>query len=184
MKLNELKDNNGARNKSKRLGRGIGSGKGKTSGKGHKGQNARSGVAVRSFEGGQMPIYMRLPKRGFKNTLALEFAEINLSDLQRAIDNGVNPDDISATSLVVAGIVKNPKDGIKLLGRGELTAKANIKISAVSAAAKSAVEKAGGSVTVMTEIEFRKEKAGIKDAKVGNVKPAVAKKTKVKTAEK
>ncbi len=169
MKLNEIKDNKGARDKSKRLGRGIGSGKGKTSGKGHKGQNARSGVAVRSFEGGQMPIYMRLPKRGFNNPLALEYAEINLSDLQKAIDAGILSGDINTTTLVVAGVVKNPKDGIKLLGRGELTAKANVSISAISQTAKAAVEKAGGSVSILTEIEYRREKAG-------QVKAAVVKK--------
>ncbi len=185
MKLNEVRDNKGARSKSKRLGRGIGSGKGKTAGKGHKGQNARSGVAVKGFEGGQMPIYMRLPKRGFNNPLAKEYAEINLSDLQKAIDAGTLTDDVTATSLVIAGVVKNPRDGIKLLGRGELKAKANVKISAASASAKAAVEKAGGSVTILTEIEYRKERASLKSAKSGNVKPAVRKKaTEAKVTKK
>ncbi len=183
MKLNEIRDNNGARSKSKRLGRGIGSGKGKTSGKGHKGQNARSGVAVRTFEGGQMPIYMRLPKRGFTNTLAKEYAEINLSDIQDAFDAKLISGDVTATSLVVAGVIKNPKDGVKLLGRGELTAKVNLKISGASKRAQEVVEAAGGSISILSDIEYRNERAALKDAKASNVKAAVLKKATTEKSE-
>ncbi|KIM00049.1 LSU ribosomal protein L15p (L27Ae) [Paramagnetospirillum magnetotacticum MS-1] len=150
MKLNELRDNEGARYQSKRLGRGIGSGKGKTSGKGVKGQTSRSGVAINGFEGGQMPIYRRLPKRGFHNPNAKHFAVINLGRLQKAIDekriDAKKP--ITAEILSAAGLIGKVLDGVRLLGHGEIKAKVSIEVTGASAAAIAAVEKAGGSVTV------------------------------------
>ncbi|AVM72597.1 50S ribosomal protein L15 [Magnetospirillum gryphiswaldense] len=149
-KLNDLRDNEGARYKFKRIGRGIGSGKGKTSGRGVKGQGSRTGVALQGFEGGQMPIYRRLPKRGFKNINAKEFAVINLGKLQAAIDAGkLNAaETITADILAAAGLVGKIGDGVRLLGRGELTAKVTIEVAGASEAAVAAVEKAGGSVKV------------------------------------
>jgi large subunit ribosomal protein L15 len=150
IKLNELRDNPGARKARMRVGRGIGSGKGKTSGKGVKGQKARTGVAINGFEGGQMPLYRRLPKRGFKNLSARDLVEINLDRLQKAIDAGKL--DISATidgaALVKAGIISRARDGVRLLGRGAITAKVTISVAGASASARAAVEKAGGSVIV------------------------------------
>ena len=151
MKLNELRDNPGANKTSKRLGRGIGSGKGKTSGRGHKGQKSRSGVAIKGFEGGQMPLHRRLPKRGFNNIFAKHFQEVNIGRLQKAIDAGKvdakNP--ITAASLVDCGFIRRAKDGIRLLGKGEITAKISIEVAGASKSAVEAVEKAGGSVTVL-----------------------------------
>ncbi|KAF0223881.1 MAG: 50S ribosomal protein [Rhodospirillaceae bacterium] len=149
-KLNDLRDNEGARYKFKRIGRGIGSGKGKTSGRGVKGQGSRTGVALQGFEGGQMPIYRRLPKRGFKNINAKEFAVINLGKLQAAIDAGkLNAaETITADILAAAGLVGKIGDGVRLLARGELTAKVTIEVAGASEAAVAAVEKAGGSVKV------------------------------------
>ncbi len=150
MKLNELKDNPGARLKSKRLGRGIGSGKGKTSGKGVKGQLARTGVAINGFEGGQMPLYRRLPKRGFWNPFRKEYSPLNLGTLEKAIAAGkldaTQP--ITEETLRAAGLVRGKLDGVRLLGEGEITRALTITVSGASAAAKEAVEKAGGSVTV------------------------------------
>lgn len=150
MKLNELRDNEGARYQSKRLGRGIGSGKGKTSGKGVKGQTSRTGVAINGFEGGQMPIYRRLPKRGFHNPNAKHFAVINLGRLQKAIDeNRIDAKKpINAEALSAAGLIGKVLDGVRLLGHGEIKAKVTIEVTGASAAAIAAVEKAGGSVTV------------------------------------
>lgn len=150
MKLNELRDNPGARPKSKRLGRGIGSGKGKTSGKGVKGQKAREGVALNGFEGGQLPIYRRLPKRGFKNPNRREYAPINLGALQKAVDGGrldaAQP--ITEATLREAGLVRSSGvAGVRLLATGELTRALTITVSGASEAAVAAVEKAGGSVT-------------------------------------
>ncbi len=151
MKLNELRDNAGARHKSKRLGRGIGSGKGKTSGKGVKGQLARSGVAINGFEGGQLPIYRRLPKRGFHNPFRKEYAPINLSTLEQAIAAGrldaAQP--ITEETLRAAGLVRRSKKlaGVRLLAKGEVTRALTITLSGASAAARAAVEKAGGTVT-------------------------------------
>jgi len=149
MKLNELRDNPGARPKSKRLGRGIGSGKGKTSGKGVKGQLARTGVSINGFEGGQMPIYRRLPKRGFKNLFRKEYAAVNLGTLEAAIaagriDAGA---EITEATLSEAGLVRGRRDGVRLLGNGEITRAVRITVSGASASAKAAVEKAGGTVT-------------------------------------
>lgn len=148
MKLNELRDNDGARKTSKRLGRGVGSGKGKTCGKGVKGQSARSGVAIKGFEGGQMPIYRRLPKRGFHNPSRKDYIVVNVGQLQSAIDDGridaAAP--INTDALKKAGLVGNPRDGIRLLAKGELTAKVTVEVAGASAAAKAAVEKVGGTV--------------------------------------
>ncbi|MGN0904088.1 MAG: 50S ribosomal protein L15 [Alphaproteobacteria bacterium] len=150
MKLNEIRDNDGARKSRMRICRGIGSGKGKTGGRGGKGQTARTGVAINGFEGGQMPIYRRLPKRGFNNIFANKYAEINLGRLQAAIDKGMldAAKEITAEALVEAGVLKQSYDGIRLLGSGELTAKVTIKVAGASEAAKAAVEKAGGQVIV------------------------------------
>ncbi|MEO5338191.1 MAG: 50S ribosomal protein L15 [Magnetospirillum sp. WYHS-4] len=151
MKLNQLRDNPGAREARKRVGRGIGSGLGKTSGKGHKGQKARSGVALAGFEGGQMPLYRRLPKRGFKNIFAKDFAVVNTGRLQQAVDDGRldagKP--VNASVLAAAGLVGRVRDGVRLLAKGGITAKLTIEVAGASKAAVAAVEKAGGSVTVI-----------------------------------
>ena len=150
MKLNELRDNPGARRKSKRLGRGIGSGKGKTSGRGVKGQKARTGVSLNGFEGGQMPIYRRLPKRGFKNLFRKEYAPVNLGALEAAIAAGRIDagQPITEESLRNAGLVRGRKiAGVRLLAKGEITRPLSITVSGASAAAVEAVQKAGGTVT-------------------------------------
>ena len=150
MKLNEIKDNEGARKSRKRVARGIGSGSGKTGGRGQKGQKSRSGVAVNGFEGGQMPIYRRLPKRGFKNPFAKEFAVVNLDTIQKAVDAGkLNAADINIDALVNAGIIGKQLDGVRLLARGAITSNVNISVNSSSKAAVAAVEKAGGKVTVV-----------------------------------
>ena len=153
MRLNELSDNPGARKGRKRLGRGAGSGLGKTAGRGHKGQKARSGVAIKGFEGGQMPLYRRLPKRGFVNVFAKTYAEVNLGRLQKAIDAGrLDPKKtVDAEALQAAGIFKKARDGVRLLANGELKAKVNIVVAGASKAATAAVEKAGGSVTLVDQ---------------------------------
>lgn len=148
-KLNDLRDNPGARKNKMRVGRGIGSGKGKTAGRGVKGQTSRTGVAINGFEGGQMPLHRRLPKRGFTNLFSKEYSVVNLDLLQKAIDGGKldASKEIDAAALVAAGLVgKLEKDGVRLLGRGELTAKVTIAVAGASASAVAAVEKAGGSV--------------------------------------
>jgi large subunit ribosomal protein L15 len=149
MKLNELRDNPGARLKSKRLGRGIGSGKGKTSGKGVKGQLARTGVSINGFEGGQMPIYRRLPKRGFKNPFRKEYTPLNLGTLEAAITAGKIDGDaeITEATLSEAGLVHGQDDGVRLLGKGQITRAVRITVSGASASAKARVEAAGGTVT-------------------------------------
>jgi large subunit ribosomal protein L15 len=151
MRLNELRDNPGASRKVKRIGRGIGSGKGKTAGKGHKGQNARSGVALREFEGGQMPLYRRLPKRGFKAPDRKAYDPINLDRLQEAIDrkriDAGQP--VTEETLRNAGLAgRTGTVGVRLLARGELTAKLTLDLSSASKAAIEAVKKAGGTITV------------------------------------
>lgn len=150
MQLNELRDNDGSRRAPKRLGRGIGSGTGKTSGKGHKGQKARSGGASRYFEGGQMPIYRRLPKRGFKNPGRLRFAVINLDTLEMAIETGKIEvgGTVDADLLVKVGVVRRALDGLRLLGRGELSKPVTIEVAGASASAVAAVEKVGGKVVI------------------------------------
>lgn len=153
MKLNQIKDNPGARKRTKLLGRGIGSGKGKTSGRGVKGQKARTGVAIKGFEGGQMPLIRRMPKRGFNNPNAKVFAEINLDSIQKALDSkklsAAKPVDLAA--LIAAGVLHKKQDGLSLLAKGELKTKITIVTTRASAAAVKAVEKAGGSVEVLPE---------------------------------
>lgn len=150
MKLNEIKDNEGARKADKRVGRGVGSGTGKTSGHGQKGQKSRSGVAINGFEGGQMPIYRRLPKRGFNNPFSKEFAVVNLDTIQRAVDAGkLSADAIDILALMRSGIVTKALDGVRLLARGAITAKVAISVNSASQAAVAAVEKAGGKVTII-----------------------------------
>ena len=158
MKLNELRDNAGSRLKSKRLGRGIGSGKGKTSGKGVKGQKAREGVSLNGFEGGQLPIYRRLPKRGFKNLYRKVYAPVNLGVLDAAIAAGKIDAGLPITEevLIKAGLADKNLDGVRLLARGEIKRAVNVTVSGVSATAKAAVEQAGGSVTATV---VRPEKA-------------------------
>lgn len=149
-KLNELRDNNGARKGRMRVGRGIGSGKGKTAGRGQKGAKARSGVSVNGFEGGQMPLHMRIPKRGFNNIFAKDFAEVNLGLIQKFIDAGKIDAGkvIDHDALKAAGLARGGKDGVRLLGKGAFSAKASFRVAGVSAGAKAAVEAAGGSVEV------------------------------------
>jgi large subunit ribosomal protein L15 len=151
MKLNEITDNPGAHKKRVRIGRGIGSGVGKTGGRGGKGQTARSGVRIKGFEGGQMPLHRRLPKRGFNNIFRLEFAEINLDRIQQALDSKVLDGNatINAESLVKARVIRRAKDGVRLLGRGELKAKLNVEVHGASKSAIAAVEKAGGTVKIL-----------------------------------
>jgi len=150
MRLNEIRDNEGARKRRMRVGRGIGSGKGKQSGRGGKGQTARTGVAINGFEGGQMPLHRRLPKRGFNNPLRKQFVVVNLSTIQRAIDAGkldaANP--VTPEALVAAGVIKNARDGVRLLAKGALTAKVSLQVYGASRAAISAVEQAGGNVAL------------------------------------
>ena len=151
MKLSDLADNPGSRKKRMRVGRGIGSGKGKQSGRGGKGQTARSGVRIKGFEGGQMPLHRRLPKRGFNNIFALDLVEINLDRVQDAINSGKL--DISGTvdaeALIKSGALRRSKDGVRLLGRGEIKAKVAFEVYGASKSAIAAVEKAGGSVKIL-----------------------------------
>ncbi len=151
MRLNDLRDNPGATGSRKRVGRGPGAGKGTRAGRGDKGQKSRSGVAIKGFEGGQMPIHMRLPKRGFKNPFRLDFNTVNIGRVQAAIDAGKLDKGarIDAAALIAAGVIRRAKDGVRLLGNGELKAKLDFEVAGVSAGAKAAVEKAGGSVTVV-----------------------------------
>jgi len=161
MKLSEIADNAGARKKRMRVGRGIGSGKGKTSGRGGKSQTARSGVRIKGFEGGQMPLHRRLPKRGFNNIFRLNFVEINLDRIQQAIDakkldaGGV----INAESLVKSGALRRAKDGVRLLGRGEIKSKVTIEVHGASKSAVAAVEKAGGTVKILAPAKEEGEAA-------------------------
>lgn len=153
MKLNELQNNPGAMTKKFRVGRGIGSGKGKTAGRGVKGQKARTGVSIQGFEGGQMPLYRRLPKRGFNNHSRLDYVVINLSQLQAAIDAGKLSanDTINADALKKAGLITKVRDGVRLLGNGELKAKVSLQIAGASAKALDAVEKNGGKIEFPAE---------------------------------
>jgi large subunit ribosomal protein L15 len=155
MKLSELSDRPGARKMRRRIGRGIGSGKGKTGGRGGKGQTARTGVAVKGFEGGQMPLHRRLPKRGFTNIFRKEFNEVNIGRVQQAIDAGkldpAAPIDVEA--LIKAGLLRRALAGVRLLGAGEIKAKVAFTVAGASKSAVAAVEKAGGSVTVIKPAE-------------------------------
>jgi large subunit ribosomal protein L15 len=161
MKLSEIADNTGSRKKRVRVGRGIGSGKGKTSGRGGKGQTARSGVRIKGFEGGQMPLHRRLPKRGFNNVFRVEYAEVNLDRLQQAIDSKQLDAGsvINADALVKAGVLRRPKAGVRLLGRGEIKTKVNVEVHGASKSAIAAVEKAGGSVKVLAPAKAEGEAA-------------------------
>jgi large subunit ribosomal protein L15 len=161
MKLSDIADNAGSRKKRMRVGRGIGSGKGKQAGRGGKGQTARTGVRIKGFEGGQMPLHRRLPKRGFNNIFRVEFAEINLDRLQQAVDSKQidAKDTVNAESLVKAGVLRRSKAGVRLLGRGELKAKLNIEVHGASKSAIAAVEKAGGSVKILAPAKEDEGKA-------------------------
>ena len=168
MKLNDIRDNKGARKGRMRVGRGIGSGLGKTAGRGQKGQKSRSGVSVFGFEGGQMPLHMRMPKRGFNNIFAKDYAEVNLGAIQKLVDakkldtKGV----IDHAALKAAGIARGGKDGVRILGKGEFSTKLSFKVAGASKGAREAIEKAGGSVEII-EIVPASEKAA---AKKGSVK--------------
>ena len=180
MKLNQLSDNPGARKNRIRVGRGIGSGKGKTAGRGGKGQTARSGVAIKGHEGGQMPLFRRLPKRGFNNIFRLRYVVVNLGQLQKAVEekrldaSGT----IDVAALQKAGILNNPRDGIKLLGKGELKSKVTIEVAGASKSAIGLVEKLGGSVIVKASkpraeeaAEDGKSKAGAKPKREAKAEP-------------
>jgi len=170
MKLNELNDNQGARKGRMRVGRGIGSGKGKTAGRGQKGAKARSGVSINGFEGGQMPLHMRLPKRGFNNPFGKDYAIVNLGAVQKALDEGKL--DKSATvdhaALKAAGLARGGKDGVRLLAKGELTAKISFSVVGASKGAIEAVEKAGGKVDLIVVVSAAEKAA----AKKGSAKAA------------
>ena len=150
MKLNEIKDNEGARHRKMRIGRGIGSSKGKTGGRGGKGQTARTGVRINGFEGGQTPIHRRLPKRGFNNYTRVEFDTVNTGEIEKAVASGKlsAKDTIDLATLKKAGLIRNASVNVKLLAKGDLKAKVKLSVDAASAAAKAAVEKAGGEVVV------------------------------------
>jgi large subunit ribosomal protein L15 len=190
MKLNELSDNKGARKKAMRVGRGIGSGKGRTAGRGQKGQKSRSGVSLRGFEGGQMPLYRRLPKRGFNNIFRKHFAEVNLGRLQQAIDAGkLDPKaPITADLLREAGLVGRLRDGVRLLAKGEIKAKVTMQVAGASKAAIAAVEKAGGTVEIppaKPKVESKKPPKGKWKAKLAaEAEPAPKGKAKQKAAPK
>ena len=166
MKLNDLRDNEGARHRKIRVGRGIGSGKGKTAGRGQKGQKSREGVSIAGFEGGQMPLHMRLPKRGFNNIFAKDYAEVNLGAIQKVVDAGKL--DASKTvdhaALKAASLARGGKDGVRLLAKGALTAKLSFTVAGASKSAVEAVEKAGGKVEVIQVVPAA-EKAAAKKGK-------------------
>jgi large subunit ribosomal protein L15 len=155
MQLTDLKDNAGAVKARKRVGRGIGSGSGKTAGRGVKGQKSRSGVAIKGFEGGQMPIHMRLPKRGFNNPTRLKFTEINLGRLQAAVDEGKldAKAPVTAETMVAAGLIRRSRDGVRLLGNGEIKAGLQIEVAGATASAVKAVESAGGAVKILRVVK-------------------------------
>ncbi len=150
MKLNDIRDNPGAAKSRMRVGRGIGSGKGKTCGRGVKGQKARTGVAIKGFEGGQMPLHRRLPKRGFWNPFSTNYNEVNIGRIQAAVDTGkLDPEGIVTNeALIASGVISKPRDGVKILGVGALTAKLTFEVAAASKSAVAAIEAAGGSITL------------------------------------
>ena len=172
MKLNEIRDNDGARKGRMRVGRGIGSGKGKTGGRGQKGQTSRSGVSINGFEGGQMPLHMRLPKRGFNNIFAKDYAEVNLGAVQKAIDAGKldAKGTIDHAALKAAGLARGGKDGVRLLGKGEFKGKLSFNVVGASKGAIAAVEKAGGSVELIKVVPAAEKAAAkkgtVRDAKI------------------
>jgi large subunit ribosomal protein L15 len=163
MKLNEITDNKGARKSRVRVGRGIGSGLGKTAGRGQKGQKSREGVSIAGFEGGQMPLHMRLPKRGFNNIFAKDYAEVNLGAIQKLVDAGTLATDgvIDHAALKAAGVARGGKDGVRVLGKGALSSKISLRVAGISASAREAIEAAGGSVEVI-EVVPASEKAAAK----------------------
>jgi large subunit ribosomal protein L15 len=178
MNLNDLRDNKGARKSRVRVGRGIGSGLGKTAGRGQKGQTSRSGVSIFGFEGGQMPLHMRLPKRGFNNPFAKDYAEVNLGMIQKVVDAGKLATDgvIDHAALQEAGLARGGKDGVRLLGKGAITSALSFRVAGASAGARQAVEAAGGSVEVI-EVVSASEKAA---AKKGTTRAAAKKAAKAK----
>ena len=159
MRLNELRDNPNARKSRTRVGRGIGSGKGKTSGRGHKGQKSRSGVAIKGFEGGQMPIHMRLPKRGFNNISRKNFSELTLGNLQAAITKGLidNSKKITESELNASGIVKKIKDGVKILNKGEIKDKIDISVTKATQSSIKLIESLGGKIEILEKSKEKKE---------------------------
>ena len=173
MKINELKDNEGARKGRMRVGRGIGSGKGKTAGRGQKGAKARSGVSINGFEGGQMPLHMRIPKRGFNNPFGKDYAEVNLGAIQKLVDAGKLDAKgvIDHAALKAVGLARGGKDGVRLLGKGEFSAKLSFNVAGASKGAKEAVEKAGGSIEIPTIVPAA-EKAAAKKGKTLAAKKA------------
>jgi large subunit ribosomal protein L15 len=152
MRLNELRDNPGATQTKKRIGRGPGSGKGKTAGRGLKGQKSRSGVAIKGYEGGQMPLYQRLPKRGFNKPNRKAFAVVNLGVIQKFIDAGKLTDEITEDSLIESGLVRRKLDGVRILAKGVFSSKVKLTVTGMSGTAKSVVEAAGGSVVIITSV--------------------------------
>ena len=173
MRLNEIRDNEGARKGKIRVGRGIGSGKGKTGGRGQKGQKSREGVSIAGFEGGQMPLHMRLPKRGFNNIFAKDYAEVNLGAIQKMVDAGKLATDgvVDHATLKAAGLARGGQDGVRLLGKGDFSAKLSFRVAGVSAGARQAVEAAGGSIEVI-EVVPAAEKAAAKKNSVRDAKKA------------
>lgn len=171
MKLQELSDNPGARHNSKRVGRGIGSGKGKTAGRGHKGQKSRAGATIKGFEGGQMPLYRRVPKRGFTNIFRKRYAEVNIGRLQQAIDDKKidAKKTIDSEILIASGVVQRLHDGVRLLAKGGLNAKVTIEVSGASKAAVELVEKAGGKV-VIVELKTKSKRSEKKANKTSKAK--------------
>jgi large subunit ribosomal protein L15 len=155
MKLNDIRDNQGARKSRVRVGRGIGSGVGKTAGRGQKGQKSREGVSIKGFEGGQMPLHMRLPKRGFNNPFAKDYAEVNLGQLQKLVDAGTLSADgtVDHAALKAAGVARGGKDGVRVLGKGSLTAKLSLRVAGASASARTAVEAAGGTIEIIEALD-------------------------------
>jgi large subunit ribosomal protein L15 len=175
MKLNDLRDNKGARKSRVRVGRGIGSGLGKTAGRGQKGQKSRSGVSVWGFEGGQMPLHMRIPKRGFNNIFAKDYAEVNLGAVQKALDAGKleGKGVVDHDALKAAGLARGGKDGVRLLGKGSLSAKLAFRVAGASGGARKAVEDAGGSIELI-EVVPAAEKAAAKKGKAKAARKAEA----------
>ena len=173
MKLNEIKDNEGSRKGRMRVGRGIGSGKGKTAGRGQKGQKSREGVSINGFEGGQMPLHMRIPKRGFNNIFAKDYAEVNLGQIQKLVDAGKldAKGTIDHAALKAAGVARGGKHGVRVLAKGDFSAKLKFNVAGVSASAREAIEKAGGSVHVI-EVVPANEKAAAKKGKTLAAKKA------------
>ncbi|MDT9598004.1 50S ribosomal protein L15 [Sphingosinicella rhizophila] len=186
MKLNDLRDNQGARKSRVRVGRGIGSGLGKTAGRGQKGQTSRSGVSIFGFEGGQMPLHMRIPKRGFNNVFAKDYAEVNLGAVQKAVDAGKLKTDgtIDHAALKAAGLARGGKDGVRLLGKGTISGKLAFRVAGASAGARKAVEAAGGAIELI-EVVPAAEKAAAKKgiAKAARKDGKAAKKDSAKAAK-